>query len=237
MTQRLAVASLAIAALSAPVSAVCAGCGAMNLARTVGRGNSELVVSSGGPLLAIGPAVFPTPQVRVGGRYGATDDVDLLGHVALDTVAAAFLALDAGVVGQMVRERGGFAMSLSVRVHAVIDLDDAVAPRVLPEVGLHLEHPLHPSLWLFGGLAGLAQLEAPRMRPFLFVSPYLGLEARFDPQRDASGRPTEQAGIALQLGWINPWEGETSLVRFVPDGAGAITVVLAFRHRFGGIDR
>jgi hypothetical protein len=235
VTHRLALASLVIAASSATVA--CTGCGAMNLARTVGRGNAELVVSSGGPLLAIGSAVFPTPQVRIGGRYGATDDVDLLGHVALDTVAAAFVALDAGVVGQMVRARGGFAMSLSARLHAVIDLDDAVAPRVLPEVGLHLEHPLHPSLWLFFGVAGLAQLEAPAMRPFLFVSPYLGLEARFDPQRDPSGRATEQAGLALQLGWINPWESDTSLVRFVPDGAGALTVVLAFRHRFGGIDR
>jgi len=209
----------------------------MNLARTVGRGNAELAASVGGPLLALGPAVFPTPQTRLGGRYGATDDIDLMGHVALDTVASAFVALDLGVVGQMVRERGGFAMSLSTRLHAVVDLDHAVAPSLFPEVGLHLEHPLSQTFWLFFGMGGLAQIEPPPGRPFLFVSPYLGLEVRFDPQRDANGEPREQTGLALQLGWINPWETETSVVRYVPDGAGAITVLMALRHRIGGIDR
>lgn len=223
--------------LAVLATVACTACGTMNLARTVGRGNAELAASVGGPLLALGPAVFPTPQTRVGGRYGATDDVDVMGHLALDTVASSFLALDLGVVGQMVREPGAFAMSLSARLHAVVDLDDAVAPRVFPEVGLHLEHPLSPTFWLFFGAAGLAQLEAPPDRPFLFVSPYLGLEVRFDPQRDAQGAATEQTGLALQLGWINPWETDTSLVRYVPDGAGAITVLLALRHRIGGIDR
>lgn len=228
---------LRAASLALLAAVGCTACGTMNLARTVGRGNVELAASVGGPLLDVGPAVFPTPQTRLGGRYGATDDVDVMAHVALDTVASAFLALDVGVVGQMVRERGAFAMALSARVHAVVDLDDAVEPRLFPEVGLHLEHPLSPTFWLFFGAAGLAQLDAPPERPFLFVSPYLGLEVRFDPQRDAQGAAREQTGLALQLGWINPWETETSLVRYVPDGAGAITVLLALRHLIGGIER
>ncbi len=230
-------ARISVLGLTVVVLALVAGCGTMNLARTLGRGNSEVSLSTGGPLMQIGAAVFPTPQFRLGGRHGVTDDVDVMGHLALDTVASAFLALDVGVVGQMVRERGGFAMALSARLHAVVDLDDAVAPRFFPEVGLHLEHPLSETFWLFFGLGGLGQLTVPAGRHFLFLSPYLGLEARFDPQRSASGAPTEQAGIALQLGWINPWENDTTLVRYAPDGAGALTVVLSFRHRFGGITR
>lgn len=229
---RLAVRALLFAGASASV-----GCGTMNLARTLGRGNTELAGSVGGPLLALGPAVFPTPQTRVGVRHGVTDDIDVMGHVALDGFGSAFLALDAGVVGQMTRTRGGFAMSLSSRLHLVVDLNDAVAPRVFPEVGLHLEHPLDTWGSFFFGLGGVGQIDPPRDRPFLFLSPYVGLEVFLDPQTNAAGEAVERTGFALQLGWINPWDDTTTLVRYVPDGAGAITLLLSLRHRFGGLDR
>jgi hypothetical protein len=225
------------ALLGAATLVVAAGCGSLNLARTVGRDNLELSASSGGPIVQLGQAAFPTPQLRVGARYGVTDDIDVMAHLALDAFVSGIAALDLGLVGQMVRRRNGFAMALSARLHAVVDLDDAVAPRFYPEVGLHLEHPLDRTVWLFFGVAGLAQFAPPRMRPFLFISPYAGLEARFDPGREADGTPREQTGLALQVGWINPWEGATGIVRYVPDGAGALTLVLALRHRFGGVDR
>ncbi len=213
------------------------GCGTMNLARTLGRGNTEIAASVGGPLIGVGQAVFPTPQVRVGVRHGATDDVDVMGHLALDAVGSAFLALDGGVVGQMTRTRGGFAMALSARMHLVIDLDDLAPPTFFPEVGLHLEHPIDTWGSFFFGVGGFAQIDAPRERPFLFLSPYLGLEVFLDPQTNAEGVATERMGFALQVGWINPWDSSATLIRYVPDGAGAITVLLAVRHRVGGIDR
>lgn len=209
----------------------------MNLARTLGRGNTELAGSTGGPLVSLGPAIFPTPQVRLGLRHGVTDDVDVMGHAALDAVSSAFLALDGGVVGQMTRTPGGLAMSLSARMHLVIDLDDVVEPRLFPEVGLHLEHPLEQWGSFFFGVGGLGQLSAPRDRPFLFLSPYVGLELFLDPQRNAAGDAVERTGFALQVGWVNPWETRATLLRYVPDGAGALTVLISLRHRFGGIDR
>lgn len=219
------------------VSVVVVGCGTMNLARTLGRGNSEIVASVGGPLIGVGPAFFPTPQVRVGGRHGVTDDIDVMGHLALDAMGSAFLALDAGAVGQMTRTRGGLAMSLSGRLHLVVDLDDLAPPSLFPEIGLHLEHPIDTWGSFFFGVGGLAQFDAPRDRPFLFLSPYVGLEVFLDPQTDAAGAPVERTGFALQVGWINPWESDTTLLRYVPDGAGAVTLLVAVRHRVGGIDR
>jgi hypothetical protein len=209
----------------------------MNLARTLGRGNTEITGSMGGPLLGVGASVFPTPQVRVGVRHGVTDDVDAMGHVALEAFGSGIFAVDGGVVGQMTRTPRGFAMALSARLHLVVDLDDAVAPRVFPEVGLHLEHPIDTWGNFFFGLGGLGQLEAPRDRPFLFLSPYLGLEVFLDPQSNAAGAAVERTGFALQLGWINPWESATTFVRYVPDGAGALTAVAVVRHRFGGLER
>lgn len=229
------VVSLFVASIA--VGVCVAGCGTMNLARTLGRGNTELTASVGGPIIGVGPAYFPTPQVRVGARHGVTDDVDVMGHLALDGMGSAILALDAGAVGQMTRTRGGFAMALSGRLHVVIDLDDLAPPSFFPEVGLHLEHPIDRWGSFFFGLGGLAQIAAPRARPFFFLSPYLGLEVFFDPITNAEGVGVERTGIALQVGWINPWESSATLVRYVPEGAGAITVLLALRHRFGGIDR
>lgn len=213
------------------------GCGTMNLARTLGRGNTEVTGSVGGPLIGVGAAIFPVPQARVGVRHGVTDDVDAMGHLAIDAFGSRVLALDAGVVGQMTRTPRGFAMALSARLHLVVDLDDAVAPRVFPEVGLHLEHPIDTWGSFFFGLGGLGQIEAPRGRPFLFLSPYVGLEVFLDPQTNEAGAAVERTGFALQLGWINPWENAGTIVRYVPDGAGAITVLVAMRHRFGGLDR
>jgi hypothetical protein len=58
-----------------------------------------------------------------------------------------------------------------------------------------------------------------------------------DPVTDANGAATDQTALSVQLGWINPWESRASFVRFVPDGVGAFTAVLALRHQFGGIGR
>lgn len=213
------------------------GCGTMNLARTVGRGNTEIAASVGGPWIGVGSATFPTPQVRVGARHGATDDIDVMGHVALDAVGSAFVAIDAGLVGQMTRTRGGLAMSLSARMHLLVDLDDLSPPSFFPEVGLHLEHPLDTWGSFFFGVGGLGQIDAPLGRPFFFLSPYVGLELFLDPQTNAEGVAVERTGFAAQVGWINPWDSSATFVRYVPDGAGALTLLVAIRHRFGGLDR
>jgi hypothetical protein len=213
------------------------GCGSLNLARTLGRGNSEVSGSLGGPMVRVGDAVTPLPLMRLAARHGITDDLDLMGHLSLETVPSPALGLSFGFVGQMTRTPGGLALAFSGRLNALIDLDDAVAPRFFPEFGLHAELPLSPTFQVFFGAAMLMQLDAPRARPSLFASPYLGLEASFDPVRDAEGRATEQTGVALQLGWISPWEDSTSFVHWFPEGAGAFTVLLSGRHRFGGIGR
>lgn len=219
------------------VPCLIAGCGSLNLARTLGRGNTELGGSLGGPMVRVGDAVTPLPLMRLSARHGVTDDVDVMGHLSLETVPSLALGGSVGFVGQMTRTPAGFALAFSSRLNFLIDLDDLVVPRLFPEFGLHAEMPLSPTFQVFFGAAMLMQLEAPRGRPTLFVSPYLGIEASLDPIRDAQGRATEQSGIALQLGWISPGENSTSFVHWFPEGAGAFTLLLSARHRFGGLGR
>ena len=214
-----------------------AGCGSLNLARTLGRGHTEVSGSLGGPMVRVGDAVTPLPLMRLAARHGVTEDLDVMGHVSLETVPSLALGFSFGFVGQMTRTPGGFALAFSGRLNTLIDLDDVIAPRFFPELALHAELPLSGTFQVFFGAAMLMQIEAPRERPWLFVSPYLGLEASFDPARDAEGHLTEQGGVALQLGWISPGENSTSFIRWFPEGAGAFTVLLSARHRFGGVGR
>lgn len=188
-------------------------------------------------MLRVGDAVTPLPLMRVAARHGITEDLDLMGHLSLETFPSLALGASFGFVGQMTRARDGFALAFSGRVNSLIDLDDVVAPRFYPEFGLHAEMPISQTFRAFFGAAMLMQLEAPPGRPSLFASPYLGVEASFDPACDAEGRAVEQTGIALQVGWISPGENSLSFVRWFPEGAGALTVLLSARHRFGGLDR
>jgi hypothetical protein len=204
------------------------GCGMRNLARTIGRGRGELRATLGGPTLSAPGITFPIPSVRVGGRYGMTDWLDLDGDLTLDPLVLGVLAVDVGVVGQIYREReGGFALSASAHGYFFFDLGDDVTTRVYPELGIHAEYRFGDRFTLFGGVVALAQFDPPLQKPPVFVAPYIGAELWVDPHA-----PTRQ-GIALQLAWISPWEDFRSVASWEPAGAGAFVVIIGWRAVYG----
>ncbi|MBX3273813.1 MAG: hypothetical protein KF729_26350 [Sandaracinaceae bacterium] len=204
------------------------GCGFRHLARTVGEGRGELRASLGGPFLGALSGPLLVPSLRAGGRYGVTDGLDVDGSLALDPLVFGVLALDAGLVGQLYREPGGFALSLSGHAHFLFDLDDDLTTRGFPELGLHAEHRVDPWLTLFGGVVALAQFEPPDGKPPVFVAPYLGAELHLD--RSA---PTRHSFV-IQLAWVSPWEDlGPSWASWEPDGYGAFALVLGWRSLHG----
>lgn len=212
---------LASAGLAA---ALVAGCASRQLARTVGTGRTEFGVLVGGPLQSsLGGFPAPVPEHRVHARVGLTDDLDLSGSVPLAPLASAVLALDAGLVAQLVREPS-FAMAISARLHVVLDLDDGWGDDLFPELGLHAEQRLDPRFALIFGASALAQASQPAERPRAFLAPYLGGEVLLG-----------EHALSLALGWINPWETALTSVRWQPEGAGAITVTFGWRIQPGGV--
>lgn len=207
------------------------GCAMHHLARTVGEGNGEVRASAGGPFFSNLGAPIPLPNVVVSGRYGLTDGFDLDGGLSLTGLAYGVVGLQLGAVGQLVRERNGFAMSLAGRGHVLIGTRGPDL-RFFPELGVHLEGVPAPWLVVFGGLSALAQFGPPEGKPPVFAYPYAGAEILFGGS-DEAGHPY---GIGLELGWISPWEDSTSVVAWEP-GLGAIVAQLGFRARFGGLDR
>ena len=198
-----------------------------HLARTLGEGRGELRATTGGPFLGTVGAPLLIPSVRLGGRYGATDWLDVDGSLAIDPLAFAVLALDAGVVAQIVRVRQGFALSASAHAHLLFDLDDDLTTRGFPELGLHAEGPAAPWLTLFGGLYGLGSIDPPEGRPPVFLAPYLGAEIVIDR------RPPVREYFTVQVSWVSPWEDFGGFTAWEPDGYGAIFFVAGWRAVYG----
>ena len=190
----------------------------------MGAGRSEFGVLVGGPLQSsLGGFAAPIPEHRVHARVGLTDDLDLSGSVPLAPLTSAVLALDVGLVGQLVR-LPDFALALSARLHVALRLDDGFGDDVFPELGLHFEQRLDPRLALIFGASALAQASQPSERPSAFFAPYLGAEVRLG-----------EHALSLALGWINPWDRARTVVTWEPAGAGAITITFGWRIQPGGV--
>lgn len=200
-----------------------AGCAVRQVARTVGRGRTEVGVIVGGPLQSQLGFAAPIPEHRVHVRGGLTDDLDLDGSVALAPLTSAVLAFDVGFVAQIARLRR-FAASGSIRLHCVYDLDDGFRGTYYPEIGLHLEQRVERWLAVISGSSLLVQVSPARAHPELFFAPYLGVEFL-----------VAEHGLSLALSWINPWQGPGSIVPWEPAGAGAIVVNFGWRIQPGGV--
>lgn len=224
-----------VALASVLTSIAGSGCMAQNLSRTVGRGNSELHVSAGGPLFArLGPAI-PFPHTHVGGRYGATDWLDVDGSVNLLALPYGILAFDAAANVQLYRRPHGLAVASSARIYAFGDLNDAPGLAVFPELGVHLGGTVPRARWLhlYGGSTLVFSPNPPTDKPPIFFTPFFGTEWLLPHRRAGDAR---QHGVAVQAAWINPWDTSPSVVDYRPH-YGAVAVYLGYRVRFGGLDR
>jgi hypothetical protein len=207
----------------ATAALVLGGCAVRQLARTVGRGRTEVGVLVGGPLQSNLGFAAPVPEHRIRARGGLTDDLDLDGSLALAPLASAILALDIGFVAQIVR-RPRFAAAGSVRLHGVYDLDQGMGGTYYPELGLHLEQRIDPRVAIFEGLAVLVSPSPAPGAPAVFVAPSLGLEVLLG-----------EHALSLGLAWINPWDDSRAIVRWEPAGLGAIVVTFGWRIQPGGV--
>lgn len=219
-----------LCALALALAASAIGCAAPNLSRTVGRGNYELRGSLGGPFFGNLGKPIPLPQVYVGGRYGVTDWMDVDANFGVVAAAYGIWAMDVAGNFQLHRKPGGLAVASSARLYLLGDLDDAPQARLYPELGLHLGGPVLPWLHLYGGSTLVAQFRPPEGKPPVFVTPFFGPEFLIPARRN------RQHGIALHLSWTNPWQDSTSIIDYRP-AYGALSLQLAYRVRFGGLDR
>ena len=206
----------------------------------MGRGNGELQLSVGGPLVsALGPPI-PVPYANVGGRVGATDWLDVGANLNVTGLAYGIWSADFLANFQLYRKPHGLAVAASTRLYTLGDMDDPPDALVLPELGLHLGGTMPRARWLhlYGGMLGTFNFVPPRGRSPAFLTPFMGVEfllpPAIAPRRD--GEKARQHGLALHWAWTNPWDTSESFVDSAPV-AGIMAVFVGYRLRFGGLDR
>lgn len=200
-----------------------AGCAVRQLARTLGRGRTEVGLVVGGPMQSALGFPAPIPEHRVHARGGLSDDLDLEGSLALAPLTSAVLAFDAGFVAQIAR-MPRFAASGSFRLHCIYDLDDGFRGTYYPELALHLEQRLERWFAIIGGSSLLLQASPAQGHPWLFFAPYLGIEVVI-----------AEHALSIALSWINPWQSGASIMRWEPGTAGALAIQFGWRIQPGGI--
>lgn len=204
------------------LTALAAGCSAMNTARPLARGEHAAGLTLGGPLLKLGGTPVPMPVAVIEARHGVATLADRpleLGYgLNLTGVAYGIVGLQAHAAWLVMDQRGAVpALSLTNRLYFASNHLDArkADPGVWGLDQLDLT-----ASWLLGDAQQqLVYLSLTQntdlVDPALFLSP--GLGAQLDP-----GQP---GGLRAQVEtrWYGPGALPESLaLRWVSPGRGAL---------------
>ena len=219
-----------LVALALPALALLAGCGTAHTARPLGKGNSAVHLSVGGPIAGIGKPDTFAPLTTVSFKHGLTDRADVyVGWHVLETflnegnlffdVGASYYLLDqkgarpglsgAFTISPLINRRSGWAM-LDFQFTASWAIGKR--ERHLVYIGAH--NTITP-----------VRTEGVTTPPFTF-SPYIGGQLRLGKKR--------RLGLGLEVKWQRPYvntrDGVIGYVGVGPLGAlaflGGVTVFI-----------
>ncbi len=219
--------SLAIAA------SALAACGTTHLIRPVGRGNTRVSLSAGGPFATVGSATIPVPMTTLGVAHGVTDAVDV--HADIHPFGWLFSPGN-GSISPL-----GATMGLAVhpipmgRKWLTIGAD-------LYGFTNRLDAELFTNLWVAGafdvtrwftfggGLHNTVMLGSS--------DPYQNNRSRYTPTifLQAAVHPSRRVSIDLEARWYALADNS---VRVVPNyigigGLGALGILIGVHYQFGG---
>jgi hypothetical protein len=225
-------AGLPFTALTAAVLAL-AACATTDLARPVGRGNTRVGLSAGGPIAVIGSKPIPAPIVTIGLAHGLYDQLDLQGHIhpfaaAFDTGNGSIpiLGADLGFAWHPVHTRrellsiGGAFYGFTNRLDAVFFTDLWIAAGYRATGWFSFSGGMHNTLRI--GTSDETLAERPVWTPTLFAQVAV---------RPFSGR----FAIDLELRWYAFTQNGTIVApAYVTIGNyGALGILLGFHFDAG----
>ncbi|NLG17796.1 MAG: hypothetical protein GX556_10735 [Fibrobacter sp.] len=159
-------------------------CTAVNNSRTIGKGNTGVELSLGGPLMTNLGVAMPIPNLYLGGRFGVREDLDISGHlnltspiipgIALDLITSAhWVPFQPGTGNQSATPDRGWSSGLGLDIQWVTDFKGGLV--VLPSIDLSGSHRYR---WLstFAGSAFGLNFYRPGDESILQISPFLGFE-------------------------------------------------------------
>ena len=196
------------------------GCAHMATLRPAPKGELEVDLSVGGPMLKLFNAPIPAPLSAVGVRYGVHDRVDVQAHYHPTASVLGVLGLDVGSSVWAVKgEKGIPDVTATARLFGFTDFK---AFRPYLQLGGVASWRLWNRVAPYLGVDGLVQFGAAPL--FAVAAGLQGIFGRFTAQLEAKWFGVGIDTRYMVVDWISP------------GGIGAIGVQFGFGYRFGGPD-
>jgi hypothetical protein len=199
------------------------GCAHTHQVRPLGKGNGAVHASLGGPLVGVFDIVLPTPIFSVGGAYGVTDNVEMLGHV--DVTAAAFGSFhyDMGAAWHPIISENGLKPTLTIggSMHVLATGDSVL---VAPAFDFASAWRIARRHMIYVGVDAALPI---REQAALLAGPYVGAEARIG----------KRVGLALEAKYLSPWyDTNPNAPDWIsPGGYGFISALLGVNVYIGDV--
>lgn len=208
---------------------VVTGCGTLNTARPLGKGERELGLTLGGPLVHAMGTVLPVPNALVEGRAGvgtvAGNNLDLGGGVNLTGLAFGDFAVEGSAAYQLWSD-DRWGVSAANRIFFATNVFDTTKPSeahgfwALDRLDLTGSAKLGTEL-VYAGLSEDLDFGAPRLLLAPFVGVELGGKGPVRFQLESRWLALNRAQRSEAISWVNA-------------GSGAVAVTASVALRFGG---
>ena len=212
-----------------------AACGTTHLVRPVGRGQTRISLSAGGPLATIGSATIPVPMTTLGVAHGVTDAVDVHADIHpfgwIFTSGEGSISPIGGTIGAAVHPiptpRGRHWLTIGADLYGFTNRLDAemyanfwIGGSIDPTSWLSLAAGLHNTVILAS--TNSFQSNRSRYEPTLFLQ--------------AAVRPSRHVSVDVELRWYAFSENGVAVVpAYISIGElGALGILLGVHYQFGG---
>jgi hypothetical protein len=189
------------------------GCGTAHTARPLGKGNTAVNVSLGGPFAEVGGATVPIPLPTVGVKHGVSERNDLYASWQVLPAIMGSFAFDVGGSWYFLDQRKALpGLSTALTLHSLFNEHDAWFAADTQLIASWLLHPRH--LLYLGFHLTFVPIEGEVMQTSpVHFSPLLGGEVRLGKHK--------RFGLGLELKWLDPWvDTEMGIVDYVGTRGG-----------------
>jgi len=206
--------------------ALLTGCGTAHMARPLGKGNTAINASFGGPFAEVGGATIPVPLPTVGIKHGVSDRNDLFVEWQVMPAVMGSAAFDVGGSWYFLdQHKARPGLSTALILHTAFNDQDLWFAADVPLIVSWQLHPRHLLYLGFHVVLVPVQAEAMESQPFHFA-PLLGGEVRLGKNK--------RFGLGLEIKWADPWVDTTTKIVNYAGSRGGLCLSGGFNFYLGG---
>ncbi len=161
-------------------------CTAINQSRTIGKGNTGIEVTIGGPIMKNLGFPIPIPNFYIGGRYGIRNDLDISANfnlltpftpgIPLDLITAMhWMPVQPGIRSQSDNKEIGWSAGGTISFQWISDFKSGLL--VIPQLDITEGYRIKWFSFYSGIGTGLNFFRPDNQGPVIQLSPYAGLES------------------------------------------------------------